>query len=131
MPSPSAAGNTRKVYVPACVGRMCRVSWRPYVQSSPPAGQVLDAITNPDGPESSASRSGSHAYWKQPRGGRSIRHCSEPPVVTVAAIGAPRSSAPRVNVFDQLPLFATDPVKYWCAGNGVDPEDPSASATAP
>jgi hypothetical protein len=76
-----------------------------------PAGHVLESTTNPVGPESSASRSGSHAYWKQPRGGRGIRHWSDPPVVTVAAIGAPRSFAPRVNVFDQLPLFATDPVK--------------------
>src|SRR5262245_1163488 len=111
---------------------MWSVSCRPYVQSSAlPEGQVLVATEKPFGPSSSASRSGSHPYWKQPSGGRSMMHWREPSVVTVAAIGALRSPAPNVNVVDQLPLSSTVPGKYWCVGKAVDPDDPSASATAP
>src|SRR3954464_11469562 len=45
-------------------------------------------------------------------------------------MGAFRSPDPNVNVFDQLPSSGTVAAKYWCDGNGVEPDDPSASATA-
>jgi len=129
LPSPSPAGNTRIVYVPGTVGRTSSVSWRPMVQRSP-AGHVLESSAKPDGPSSSASRSGDHAYMKQPRGGRSITHSNVPFNVTVAAMGASNSSAVMVNVLDHEPWFATVPVKRWCAGKGVEPVSPAARATA-
>ena len=111
MPSPSAAGNTRD-RVRARLRRAGSAgSPGDRTCSRRPGGAGARRQIEPRRSRGSASRSGSHPYWKQPRGPRSIRQISEPLVVTVAAIGTPRSIGRRSNVFDQLPLFATMPVK--------------------